>query len=125
MSLDVYLHGETTTEACDCPRCGNTHTYETRTALYWANITHNLGRMAHEAGVYDVMWRPDEHNITHARQLIEPLRAGLARLKADPAHFEQFNASNGWGLYAHFVPFVEQYLAACEQHPDATVYVSR
>ena len=43
---------------------------------------------------------------------------------ADP-RFEAFNAPNGWGLYIHFVPFVEAVLAACEEHPDATIRVSR
>jgi hypothetical protein len=125
MSLDVYLHGETTTEQCTCSHCGNAHTYERLETLYDSNITHNLGEMADAAGIYEVLWRPEEIGITHARQLIEPLRDGLARLKSDPAHFEQFNSPNGWGLYVHFVPFVEQYLQACEAHPDATVSVSR
>jgi hypothetical protein len=57
--------------------------------------------------------------------LIEPLRAGLELLKSDPTRFEKHNSSNGWGMYAHFVPFVEQYLAACEENPDADVSVSR
>lgn len=125
MSLDVYLSGETTTESCECPTCGHAHTREVTEEVYWANITHNLGRMADAAGIYKPLWCPEEIDITHARQLIEPLRTGLAQLKADPAHFEQFNAPNGWGLYVHFVPWVENYLAACEANPDAMVSVSR
>ena len=93
--------------------------------IYWANITHNLNRMAKAAGIYEVLWRPDEAGYTHAQQLIEPLKEGLEKLKADPKHFEQFNASNGWGLYGHFVPFVERYLEACIINPDAEVSVSR
>lgn len=93
--------------------------------IYSANITHNLGVMADAAGIYSCLWLPDENGITHARQLIEPLTSGLARLKADPKHYETFNAKNGWGLYKHFVPFVEKYLAACIEHPDAEVSVSR
>lgn len=95
------------------------------TSVYSRNITHNLGKMAEAAGIYEHLWRPEEIGITKAVQLIAPLRAGLALLKSDPAQFEQFNAPNGWGLYKHFVPFVEQYLAACEEHPDADVEVSR
>lgn len=124
MSLDVYLEGETTQKPCMC-QCGHEHTRAETEEFYHANITHNLNRMAAAAGIYEALWRPDEHSITHARQLIEPLRAGLARLEADPAHFEQFNAPNGWGLYEHFVPWVRRYLRACEEYPDATVYVSR
>lgn len=93
--------------------------------VYEANITHNLNRMAEAAGIYLHLWRPEELGITLAKELVEPLRAGLLKLKADPDHFRQFNASNGWGLYENFVPFVEKYLAACEADPDATVVASR
>src|SRR5690242_20071192 len=48
------------------------------------NITHNLNAMAGEAGIYKHLWRPEELGITHARQLIEPLRAGLELLRSDP-----------------------------------------
>lgn len=93
--------------------------------LYSRNITHNLGKMADAAGVYDCMWRPDEHGITHAKQLIEPLTLGLKRLRSDPDHFKVHNPSNGWGDYEGLVAFVADYLAACERHPDAIVYASR
>jgi hypothetical protein len=95
------------------------------TDVYHSNITHNLGEMAEEAGIYEALWRPDEIGITHAAQLIEPLRAGLALLKSEPTRFKKFNASNGWGTYEHFVPFVEKYLEACQDNPDAEVSVSR
>jgi hypothetical protein len=93
--------------------------------VYSANITHNLGRMAAEAGIYEACWRPEEIGITHARQLIEPLRSGIALMRADPPRFEKHNAPNGWGLYEHFVPWLERYLVACEQYPDAEVSVWR
>ena len=92
---------------------------------YWANITHNLGKMADEAGIYKHLWRPEEINIKIAKELIEPLTNGLKELKDKPEHFKQFNSSNGWGMYEHFVPFVEKYLNACIEYPDAIVYVSR
>jgi len=95
------------------------------TEVYWANITHNLNRMAEAAGIYKELWRPEEIGITKAAQLIDPLRAGLERLKADPEKYEAYNAANGWGMYKHFVPFVEKYLQACIDNPDADVSVSR
>ena len=107
MSLDVYL------------------TAVRPVTIYDANITHNLGAMASEAGIYRHLWRPEELGIVKAAQLIEPLRAGLALLTADPERFKKHNAPNGWGLYKDFVPFVERYLAACEENPDADVRVSR
>jgi hypothetical protein len=95
------------------------------TTVYDSNITHNLGRMAEEAGIYQHLWRPEEIGIAAAEELIEPLSAGLALLKSDPARFKAFDAPNGWGLYEHFVPFVEKYLDACRENPDAFVSVSR
>lgn len=93
--------------------------------VYWRNITHNLNRMADEAGVYDACWRPDEIGITVAAQLIEPLEKGLALLRSDPERFKAFNPSNGWGNYDGLVAFVESYLSACREYPRAKVYASR
>lgn len=92
---------------------------------YSANITHNLSRMADAAGVYEAVWRPESIGITTAAQLIEPLKAGIARLEADPAKFRAFNPSNGWGDYEGLVGWLKRYLAACEASPDATVSVCR
>jgi hypothetical protein len=119
MSLDVYLYGPESVEDCSayefyCPECDQPHTHHhartIRPSLYDNNITHNLGKMAKEAGVYDLVWRPDEHGVTKAGQLIDVLRTGITLLKSDPKRFEKLNASNGWGMYQHFVPFLEQYL---------------
>lgn len=107
MSLDVSLHAVR------------------RTEVYTSNITHNLGKMARAAGIYEHLWRPEEIGVTKAAQLIEPLEQGLQRLRADPAKFSEYNAPNGWGTYKHFVPFVAGYLEACKADPDADVEVSR
>jgi hypothetical protein len=96
-----------------------------RGSVYEANITHNLNKMAAEAGIYEALWRPEEIGITTARQLIEHLELGLAALRSDPKRFEALNPSNGWGSYRDFVPWVERYLQACVLWPDATVRVWR
>ena len=93
------------------------------TEVYWANITHNLVKMADKAGIYAYLWRPDEWDITHAKQLIEPLTLGLSNLHAQPEYFKQFNPENGWGTYEGLVDFVEEYLDACKKYPDAKVSV--
>ena len=36
-------------------------------------------------------------------------------------YFEQFNSDNGWGMYEHFVPFVEKYLNACKENPESYI----
>lgn len=93
--------------------------------VFDTNITHNLGKMAGEAGIYNALWRPDENDYKLAKDIIALLESGLEKLKKDPEHYAQFNAPNGWGMYEHFVPFVEAVLAACKQYPNAEIYISR
>lgn len=123
MSLDVYLTRRSVGR--ECSHCGGTGRVDVTEECFDSNITHNLGRMAREAGIYEACWRPEEIGATKAAQLIQPLRDGLALLRSDAARFRQFDAPNGWGTYEHFVPWVTEYLAACEEYPDADVSVSR
>jgi hypothetical protein len=74
--------------------------------VYHANITHNLNKMAGEAGFYQALWRPEELNITKASQLIDPLRSGLEILLSTPEKFKVFNPKSGWGDYQGLVQFV-------------------
>lgn len=120
MSLDVSLTRKRWISYDE----GKTHT-EDHEEVYWANITHNLGKMADEAGIGDVLWRPKEIGKTKASEIVELLEKGLADLKSRPEHFQALNSHNGWGMYEHFVPFVEKYLEACRKYPDAIIEVSR
>lgn len=124
VSLDVYLTGETRSLDCIC-RCGHKHQRDESEEFFSANITHNLAAMASEAGIYEALWRPEENGFTKAFQLVAPLSAGLRLIKSDPDRFKKHNAKNGWGLYEHFVPWVERYLAACSEYPHARVNASR
>jgi len=98
---------------------------EKEECVYDANITHNLGEMADKAGIYYALWRPEEIGKTKASEIVELLEKGLTDLKSRPEYFEQFNSPNGWGMYEHFVPFVEKYLEACKEYPETDIYVSR
>lgn len=100
-------------------------TSEEDSSSFSANITHNLGKMADAAGIYQVIWRPDENEIIYADQLITPLTEGLERLKQNPEKYKEYNPDNGWGNYEILVQFVEGYLAACKNCPSATVNVWR
>jgi hypothetical protein len=113
MSLDVYLSKN------KCEHCGRSD------EGFSANITHNLSFMAAEAGIYQILWRPDENEITYAKQMIKPLRIAIAEMKDEPERFKKHNAPNGWGVYEDFVPWLEKYLAACEANPESTIKVSR
>jgi len=115
MSLDVYLVVDVDVGGAELKRI----------VLYDANITHNLGEMADTAGIYQCLWHPEENNIEIAGQLIEPLKEGIEKLKADPNKFKAFNAPNGWGSYENFVPWCEKYLTACQEYPKAKIEVSR
>lgn len=92
---------------------------------YDANITHNLTSMANEAGIYEILWRPEENNITKASQLIAPLSDAIKLMKKDPERFKKHNSSNGWGSYKNFLPWLIEYLAACEKMPNAKVFANR
>jgi hypothetical protein len=140
MSLDVYL----TRKKWISYDAGKTLTEEEET-LYDANITHNLREMADKAGIYKALWRPyqlkegynipednhvleskfEEENPVKANEIIEVLEKGLIDLKSKPEYFKTFNSKNGWGMYEHFVPFVEKYLKACIEYFDAIIKVSR
>jgi hypothetical protein len=93
--------------------------------VYSANITHNLGEMASAAELYYPLWRPEEINITKAKQLIVPLAKGLESLIEKPDYYKTFNPENGWGSYDGLLNLVENYLKACIDNPDADVSVSR
>lgn len=107
MSLDVSLRAMRSTE------------------VFTRNITHNLGAMAKEAGLYEYLWHPEEKGVVKAVDLIIPLSAGLGLLEGNPDYFKQFNPENGWGDYEGLVAFVENYLQACRENPDAEVSVWR
>lgn len=110
MSLDVTLK---------CAHCGASN--------YESNITHNLTKMAGKAGrgLYIPLWYPEKLNIKYAKDLILILKAGLEDLKKRPEYFKQFDSPNGWGIYEHFVPFVENYLEACKKYPDSIIEIDR
>lgn len=107
-----------------CPHCGLSK------PGFSANITHNLNKMADVvlittvASLYQYVWCPEELGVTTAKQLIDPLTIGIADMKADPDKFKVFDSSNGWGIYDDFVPWLERYLEACKENPDATIKVS-
>jgi hypothetical protein len=95
------------------------------TVVHETNITHNLGPMAREAGIYQALWRPDENGITKAYQLISPITDGLVLMRNEPERFRKHDAPNGWGTYDQFVPWLQNLLAACVANPNADIEVSR
>ena len=115
MSLDVYLQEIKPVE------------------IYWSGITHNLGKMADNVLVseeplltlYDVLWRPDEHDFYYAHEISEHLDVGLNVLLSDPHFYRTFTPQNGWGDYEGLVKFVHDYRNACWNNPQSEIKVSR
>lgn len=96
-----------------------------RTEVYSTNITHNLGRMAAQAGIYDCLWDAQETGFKTAFDITARLETGIHYLKSNPEQFKQYNATNGWGTYDQFVPWLEELLEACKANPDAEINISR
>ncbi len=121
MGLDIDLIGEEKETVCYA--CNQKH--KEKETLFNTNITHNLGEMAREAGIYKALWRPEEIDAKIAKDIIDIVESGLIDLKSRPEHFRKFDSPNGWGTYKHFVPFVEEYLKALKEYPDAEIEISR
>lgn len=92
--------------------------------IYSRNITHNLNKMADAAGIYEPLWHPGEIGLTTAKQVADNIRSGVADIASNGAKYKAYDAPNGWGKWADFVPFLTEYLCACDENPTATVSVS-
>lgn len=141
MSLDIYLERE------------RYFTYDKITferddeQVYWGNITHNLAKMANEAGLYDALWRPfklldnykleyeeivkdyeydfEENNIVRAKDISTQVQIGLNNLINNKKSLTKFNPDNGFGDYQGLIKLVKEYLVELLSHPDAIITVSR
>jgi hypothetical protein len=96
-----------------------------RTDVFSRNITHNLNNMADAAGLYYVLWRPEEIGVKTAAEAIPILRTGIAKLVDQKEQMLQYNPKNGWGDYDGLLEFARAVLHACEDNPDATIDVRR
>ena len=126
MSLDVYLTDPTAT-------------YDTE-SLFSSNITHNLRKMALEAGIYEALWRPhillewyteekedefEKQSRIKASFIIPYLEKWLKDMKKRWKFYDKFNSPNWWGTYENFIPWIEKYLEACKKYPDSIINISR
>jgi hypothetical protein len=140
MSLDVTLYRN-----YHVSYDGGKTLEEKQEDVYSANITHNLGKMAGEAGLYEALWRPyqlkegynipegdhdaeykfEEANPVRAYEIIPIIEKGLEDMLARPKHYETFNSPNGWGMYHNFVPWIKEYLEALKEYPESFVDCDR
>lgn len=93
---------------------------ENEEAVFDANITNNLTKMAFEANLYQALFHSGGKK---AIEIISQLYKGLEQLKSNPEYYKKFNPENGWGTYDDFVPFVEKVLKACLDYPFAKIEI--
>ena len=83
------------------------------------NITHNMNKMASEAPVegteltlYDLLWRPDEHNFATAGSpgYREDVLKGYLFLRDHKEELLPLNPGNGWGNYDQLLAFTHDFL---------------
>lgn len=94
-------------------------------SVYEANITHNLTTMADALGMYQAIWRPEEIGIERAGQVIPYLEKGISEMAIYREKYMQYEAENGWGTYAVFLPWLQDYLHACRKYPLSSIEISR
>jgi len=96
-----------------------------KTRVFDSSITHNLVAMAKAAGIYVLLWRPEEIGNPTAGELVEPLNSAITDMEARPEYYKQFDAPNGWGTYDTFIMWLHELRDMCEEFPDAEIEVSR
>lgn len=128
MSLDVYLRHRNKEQ---------TDRYDQSADVWWANITHNMNKMADaipvstnddrmEATLYDYVWRPEEQREkVDSIVMLRVLTEGINYMISHRKELLRFNPGNGWGSYDSFLKWLINYKEACEDHPGCDVYVSR
>lgn len=90
--------------------------------LLWKNITHNLNKMADEAGVYEILWKPSSlHEDLRAGSIVPKLEKALLELITEPKRFDKFNAPNGWGKRENLIEFIAAILKVAKENEFAKV----
>ena len=86
------------------------------------NITHNLGAMWQEAGIYDALYNSAG---MQASEVLPVLVNGLSDMIANPEKYKKLNSPNGWGLYENAVPWLAELIKGFNENPDAIIEVSK
>lgn len=93
--------------------------------VWSGNMTHNLNKIAIEAGVYECIWRPDEIGIKYAKDNISNLRFALGIFYSNYNELKKLNPPNGWGDIDGLIEVTQGFLGACTEYPDAIIYCDR
>lgn len=89
-------------------------------------ITHNLNKMAEKAGLYKVLWHPEEYfnkEEVFVKDILPLLEDGFNKLVANPDYYKKYNADNGWGTYDELVRFLKKYIEYCKMFLEEEVII--
>lgn len=145
MSLDVTvkfkkkeaINYNKTHSACGSTMALHADDYVEETDTWWANVTHNMGKMARaipvssnnenaSATLYDYVWRPDEQEEkVDTTVMLRVLTEGIGYMISHRKDLLKFNPENGWGSYDSFLHWLIDYKNICEDHPECEVIASR
>jgi hypothetical protein len=92
------------------------------TDVYWSNYTHNVTPMWDLAGVYNALYNSDGKK---AKDIIQELDDGVAKMVSSPKKFIKLNPKNGWGSYDTALDFLREVLQKCRENPTATIRISK
>jgi len=125
MGLTIYIDDpKEKVEEYSC-HCGNKHEHRFHENWFRESITHNLVAMADAAGLYQVVWLPEDNRIVLGKELIPHLEKGLKELRDNEPKYVEYNPENAWGDYDSLVIFIEKYLEACIMYPKGIVKAER
>lgn len=108
MSLDIWL---TVTPTEPVPVC-----------VFDANFTHNVTPMWRKAGIYEALYC--SAGLT-AADVLPALVRGLEDMRSKPDEYEALDSPNGWGTYAHALPWLEKLVAEFTNNPAGIIGVSK
>jgi hypothetical protein len=86
------------------------------------NITHNLNKMWHEAGIYYALYNCAGKT---AASVLPILENGLFLMLNDPERFKKLDSPNGWGLYENAVPWLTKLIAGFKEYPEGIIGVDK
>ncbi len=89
------------------------------------SIPSALWRMAEQGGFYGYVWRPEQMRVTKSSQMAVHLRRAIAWMESHRGDAPVFSGMGGPGGHARLLQSLREYLAACEEFPDADIEVSR
>lgn len=90
---------------------------------YGATVPQALAPMARAAGLYEVLWTPEQVAIHVAGDMRQFLRKGWATLRLEEGRCRALAPADGWGTYEQLVQFTRELLMACQRTPEALVRV--